>query len=115
MYSISHKNGPKVYINNTYEAIHSTEDSENENGELPFLDCLMKRNKDGALDTTVYRKPTRKGRYLNIHYCYSSVKRQEFIKGVFLRAERLCSTPDPLKTLFRVNSVVCRNEKWFNT
>ncbi len=36
--------GPKVHINNTNEAIQSTVDSKHENGEMPFLDCLIKRN-----------------------------------------------------------------------
>ncbi len=50
------------HINNINEAIQFTVDSENENGELAFLDCLIMRNPDGTLDTTVYRKPTNTGR-----------------------------------------------------
>ncbi len=73
-------------------------ESENDNGELPFLDCLIKRNPDGTLDTTVYRKPANTGRYLNFHSCHSSATKQGFIKGLFLRAERLCSTPNLLKS-----------------
>ncbi len=49
-----------VHVNNINEAIQFTVDSENGNGQLPFLDCLIKRNPDGTLDTTVYRKPTKK-------------------------------------------------------
>ncbi len=86
------------HINNINEAIQFTVDSKNENGELPFLDCLIMRNPDGTLDTTVYRKPTNTGRYLNLHSCHSSATKQGFIKGLFLRAERLGSTPDLLKT-----------------
>ncbi len=44
-----------VHINNINEAIQFIVDSKNENGELPFLDCLIKRNPDGTLGTTVYR------------------------------------------------------------
>ncbi len=44
-----------LHINNINEAIQFTVYSENENGELPFLDCLIKRNPDGTLGTTVYR------------------------------------------------------------
>ncbi len=62
--------------------------------ELLFLDCLIMRNPR----TTVYRKPTNTGRYLNFHSCHSSAAKQGFIKGLFLRAERLCSTPGLLKT-----------------
>ncbi len=80
------------------KAIQFTVESENENGELPFLDCLIERNQDGTLDTTVYRKPTNTGRYLDFHSWHSSATKQGFIKGLLLRAERLCSTPDLLKT-----------------
>ncbi len=64
------------HINNIYEAIQFTVDSENENGELPFLDCLIMRNPDGTPYTTVYRKPTNTGRYLNFHSCHSSATKQ---------------------------------------
>ncbi len=55
------------HISNINEAIQFTVDSKNENGELPFQDCLIMRNPDGTVDTTVYRKPTNTGRYLNFH------------------------------------------------
>ncbi len=58
-----------VHINNINEAIQFTVDSENEQGALPFLDCLIKRNPDGTLDTTVYKKPTNIGRYLRLEAC----------------------------------------------
>ncbi len=45
------------HINNINEATQFTVDIENENGELPFLDCLIIRNPDGTFDTTVYRIP----------------------------------------------------------
>jgi hypothetical protein len=36
-----------------------------ENGQLPFLDVLVVRNKDGSFTTTVYIKPTHSDRYLH--------------------------------------------------
>ncbi len=75
---------------NINEAIQLKVESKNENGELPFLDYLIKRNLDGKRDTTVYRKPTNTCRYLNFHSCHSSATKQGFIKGLFLGAERLC-------------------------
>ncbi len=86
-----------IHINNINEAIQFAVESEDENGEQPFLDCLIKKNPDGTLDTTVYRKPKNTGRYLNFHSYRSSATKRGFIKGLF-RAERLCSTPDLLKT-----------------
>ncbi len=73
-------------------------------------DCLIKRNLDGTLDVTVYRKPTSTGRYLNFYSCHSSATKQGLIKGLFLRAERLCSTPDVLKTeIKRIYSELLNN------
>ncbi len=71
-----------VHINNTNKAIQFTVASKHENGELPFLDCLIMRNPDGTLDTTVYRKPTNAGRYLNFHSCHSPATKQGLIKGL---------------------------------
>ena len=35
-----------------------------EGSSLPFLDTLIKRNKDGTVDTSAYRKPTQTDHYL---------------------------------------------------
>ncbi len=56
----------------------------------------------GSLGATVYRKPTNTGWYLNFHSCHSSATRKEFMKGLFLRVERLCSSPDLLRTEMEV-------------
>ncbi len=42
-------------INRINETIQFTVKVENENGELPFLDGLTKRNSDDNLDTTVFK------------------------------------------------------------
>ncbi len=47
-----------MHINNINKAIQFTVASENENGEVLFPDSFIKRNADGALNTTVHRKPT---------------------------------------------------------
>ena len=44
-------------INNIFNDIKFTMESEN-NGELAFLDVLVKRNANGTLETSVYRKLT---------------------------------------------------------
>ena len=42
---------------NSVRPIKFTMESE-EDSKLPFLDCLLKRESDGMLTSTVYRKPT---------------------------------------------------------
>ncbi len=49
-HSLDHLNSVRLSIKFTME---SEEDS-----KLPFLDCLLKRESDGMLTSTVYRKPT---------------------------------------------------------
>ena len=36
-----------------------------ENGKIPFLDCLVTRDNNNRLNTTVYRKPTHTDRLLD--------------------------------------------------
>ncbi len=78
-----------VYVNNINEAIQFIMERENENGEIPFLDCLIKRNAGESLDTIVHKNPTNIGTYLTVHFRHSSATKQGFIKDLFLRAERL--------------------------
>ncbi len=58
-------------VNRINEAIQFTVEIENENGELPFFDCLIERSSGGSLDATVYKKPTSTCRFLNFHSCHS--------------------------------------------
>ena len=65
------------YVDDTFTAVHKDEinyfhehltDRQNadiqftkeieENGKIPFLDCLVTRDNNNKLSTTVYRKPT---------------------------------------------------------
>ncbi len=81
-----------MHVNRINEASQFTVENETANDELPFLDCLIQRNSDSSLNTTVYKKPTNTVRYLNFHFCHSSATKQGFIKCLFLRANILCST-----------------------
>ncbi len=65
-----------THINNINEAIQFTVESEKENGEIPFL------------DTRVYKNRTNIGRRLTFHFCQSSATKQGIIKDLFLKAER---------------------------
>ena len=52
------------HLNNQHPSIQFTREME-ESGKLPFLDLAVKRCEGGTLATSVYRKPTHSGRYLN--------------------------------------------------
>ncbi len=77
-----------VGVNRINEAIQFSVEIENENGELPFFDCLIERNSGGSLDTTVYKKPTSTGRFLNFHSCHSWEK--QGIPAIFEVVNFMC-------------------------
>ena len=54
--------------------IQFTTEESRPDGSLPFLDILITPDKDGRLDTTVYRKPTHMDQYLlwDSHHTISS-------------------------------------------
>ena len=65
------------HINNLHQNIKFTMEEES-NGELAFLDTLMKRN-NGEISVLVYRKPTHTDQYLH----YSLTTKQVVRKVLF--------------------------------
>jgi hypothetical protein len=63
-----------------------------ENGQLPFLDVLVVRNKDGSFTTTVYRKPTHSDRYLHWTSNHPVKDKLSGIRTLRFRARHYCST-----------------------
>ena len=53
-------------LNNAHPSLHFTHELEKQ-GVLPFLDVSVIRNSDGRFSTTVYRKPTFSGVFLNFN------------------------------------------------
>ena len=49
-------------LNNINKAITFTAEDENE-GKIPFLDCLITRTKDNTIETDIYKKETHTGQY----------------------------------------------------
>ena len=66
------------------------------NNTLPFLDCLIKRDNEGRLQTKVYRKETHTGQYL--HYTSNQPEHVKIgtIKTLVRRAKIACSTEESL-------------------
>jgi predicted GIY-YIG superfamily endonuclease/uncharacterized protein (UPF0335 family) len=62
---------------------------------LPFLDVLVKRTNEG-IKTTVYRKPTHTGQYLNHGSNHSAATKQGIIGTLYNRATQICNNPEDL-------------------
>ena len=76
-------------FNNLYPSIKFTLESE-ENNKLAFLDVLIEIN-DGKFVTSIYRKSTFTGQYINYH-SYRAIKRKiNLIRTLCERAIRICS------------------------
>ena len=65
-----------------------------------FLDCLIKRDNEGRLQTKVYRKKTHTGQYL--HYTSNQPEHVKIgtIKTLVRRAKIACSTEESLSDEF---------------
>ena len=76
-------------LNKTHSSIKFTSEKENKD-ELAFLDVLVKRHKNQFL-TTVYRKKTFTGNYLNFHSFCSMKRKTNLIRTLCHRAHKICS------------------------
>ncbi|XP_073231504.1 uncharacterized protein [Porites lutea] len=102
------------YVDDTFTAVHKDEidafhDHLNEqsadiqftkeieeNGKLPFLDCLVSRD-NNELRATVYRKPTHTDRLLDESSYNPTSHKATTIKTLTRRAQLVCDTPDSLR------------------
>ena len=101
------------YIDDTFTAVHKDEIDEfhdhlnkqnadiqftrevEENGQLPFLYCLVSRD-ENTLRRTVYRKPTHTDRLLDESSYNPTSHKAATIKTLTRRAQLVCNTPDSL-------------------
>ena len=82
-----HLNGQNTDIQFTREV--------EENGKLPFLDCLVSRD-DNSLRTTVYRKPTHTDRLPDESSYNPTSHKATTIRTLTRRAQLVCNTTDSL-------------------
>ena len=81
------------HINNLLQNIKFTMEEES-NGELAFLDTLLKRN-NGEISVFVYRKPTHTDQYL--HYSsHHQISCKESVSSLFNRAYSIITNKDDL-------------------
>ena len=101
------------YVDNTFTAVHKDEVDDfhehlngqnadiqftkeiEENGKIPFLDCLVTRD-NNELRTTIYRKPTHTDRLLDQSSYNPTSHKATTIRTLTRRAQLLCDSPDSL-------------------
>ena len=76
-------------LNRLHSSLSFTMEEEN-NGQLPFLDVLVERG-DSSFLTSVYRKPTFTGLYLDWHSLAPKSRKLNLIKCLSCRALNICS------------------------
>ena len=98
------------YVDDTFTAVHKDEIDDfhehlngqnadiqfteiEENGKIPFLDCLVTRDKN-ELWTTIYRKPTYTDRLLDQSSYNPTSHKATTIRTLTRRAQLVCDSPD---------------------
>ena len=80
------------HINNLHQNIKFTAEEEN-NGELAFLDTLLKRN-NGKISVLVYRKPTHTDQYLHYSSHHQTSCKVSVVSSLFNRAYSIITNKD---------------------
>ena len=83
------------HLNRQNADIQFTKEIE-ENGKIPFLDCLVTRD-NNKLQTTVYRKPTHTDRLLDQSSYNPTSHKATTIRTLTRRAQLVCDSPDSLQ------------------
>ena len=84
-----HLNKQNTYIQFTWEI--------EENGKIPFLDCLVSRD-NHKLRTTIYRKPTNTDRLLDQCSYHPTCHKATAVRTLTRRAHLVCDSPNSLSS-----------------
>ena len=96
------------HINNLYQNIKFTMKEES-NGELAFLDTLLKLN-NGEISLLVYRKPTHTDQYLHYSCNHQTSCKESVVYSLFNRACSFITNKDDLhKENARIKQVLKEN------
>ena len=96
------------HINNLHQNIKFTMEEES-NGELAFLDTLLKRN-NGEISVLVYRKPTHTDQYLHYSSHHQTSCKKSIVSSLFNRAYSIITNKDDLhKENTRIKQVLKEN------
>ena len=81
---------------------------EESNGELAFLDTLLKRN-NGEISVLVYRKPTHTDQYLHYSSHHQTSCKESVVSSLFNRAYSIINKDDLNKENARIKQVLKEN------
>ena len=82
---------------------------EESNGELAFLDTLLKRN-NGEISISVYRRPTHTDQYLHYSSHHQTSRKEKFVSFLLNRAYAIITDKDDLhKENARIKQVLKEN------
>ena len=96
------------HINNLHQNIKFTMEEES-NGELAFLDTLLKQN-NGEISVLVYRKPTHIDQYLQYSSHHQTSCKENVVSSLFNRACSIITNKDDLhKKNARIKQVLKEN------
>ena len=85
------------HINSIDPNIRFTSEDPIDDGCISFLDILIIPEKDGKLNTTVYRKPTHTDLYLHWDSHHTIPSKYSVVSTLYHRANTICSTPQHLQ------------------
>ncbi|BHF69297.1 hypothetical protein SprV_0301234100 [Sparganum proliferum] len=86
-------------LNAVFPDIKFTMEEEQEQ-QLPFLDVLVRRNLNGELETTVYRKATNTTQLLSFHSNHPVAHKRSCVKTLFKRLQTHCSKQEDRALMF---------------
>ena len=80
-----------THLNSVDSNIQFTTEEPRPDGSLPFLEILITPDKDGRLNTTVYRKPTHRDQYLHWDSHHTISSKYSVVGTLCCRAKSICS------------------------
>ena len=96
-------------VTSLYTNIPIIDMDEESNGELAFLDTLLKRN-NGEISVLVYRKPTHTDQYLHYSSHHQTSCKESVVSSLFNRAYSIITNKDDLhKENARIKQVLKEN------
>ena len=99
-----HKDEFFHHINSLDTNIKFTAETSKADGSIPFLDAWITPQRDGSLQTKVYRKPTHTNQYLQWDSHHSISNKYSVISSLLHKAKDICSSKQSLEEEQKVDT-----------